>query len=225
MFPAAHTCSPQLCAAVKSSVEYARLPREFFDRECRELARAMLGTLLLRVCGSSWQAVRIVETEAYPGGGDRASHSYANRRTTRNAAMYMQPGTAYVYYVYGNQQCMNVSSWGEGAAVLIRAAEPVHGVDVMEQRRCERGTRISVRTRGLCNGPSKLCQALAITKKDFDREDTVTSNDLFFATDGYGIEAEDIVVKGRVGVEGYGKYWASLPMRFYVRGSAHVSAK
>lgn len=225
MLPVAHACSPQLCTAAEDRGEYARLQREFFDRECTELARALLGTLLVRVCESGWQAARIVETEAYPGGSDRASHSYANRRTARNAATYMQPGTAYVYCVYGNQQCMNVSSRGEGAAVLIRAAEPVRGVDVMALRRSERSARTPVSARGLCNGPSKLCQALAITKKDFDKEDTVASNALFFATDGYSIEAEDVVVRGRVGVEGYGKYWASLPMRFYVRGSTHVSVK
>lgn len=225
MLPVAHVCSPQLCENTKNRGDYVRLTREFFDRECRELARALLGTLLVRVCESSWQAVRIVETEAYPGGSDRASHSYANRRTARNAAMFMQPGTAYVYYVYGNQQCMNVSSQKEGAAVLIRAAEPVHGADVMAQRRCERGARTSISARELCNGPSKLCQALAIKKKDFDREDTLTSNHLFFATDGYCIKAEDIVVSGRVGVERYGKYWASLPMRFYLRGNTHVSVK
>ncbi|KAL0265737.1 UNVERIFIED_CONTAM: hypothetical protein PYX00_011452 [Menopon gallinae] len=181
--------------------------------------------MLVRASGSSVQTVRIVETEAYPGGDDRASHSYASRRTARNAAMYMQPGTAYVYCVYGGQQCMNVSSRGEGAAVLVRAAEPVHGVDVMVQRRCSGGARASIATRGVCNGPSKLCQALAITKEAFDRVDTVTSSELFFATDGHTVDAADVVVRGRVGVGGYGEYWGSLPMRFYVRGSAHVSVR
>lgn len=225
MCPVAHLRIMQLCETSEGTWTCSRLPRRFFDRQCKEVARALLGTLLVRMSGCGLQAARVVETEAYLGGDDRASHSYANRCTARNAAMYMQPGTAYVYCVYGGQQCMNVSSRGEGSAVLVRAAEPVHGVGVMVQRRCESGARASIATRGMCNGPSKLCQALAITKKDFDKVDTVTSSDLFFASDGHAVDTADIVVKGRVGVGGYGEYWASLPMRFYVRGSVHVSVK
>ena len=213
----------QQCPASDNAETHERLPREFFSRECEELARALLGMLLVRTCGRDIQAARIVETEAYPGGRDRASHSYAQRRTARNAAMYMQPGTAYVYCVYGTQQCMNVSSLGEGSAVLVRAAEPVCGLDVMVQRRCCGGAQTPIAVRGLCSGPSKLCQALAITRKDFDKVDTVASSSLFFATDGCVVEAEDVVARGRVGIGGYGEPWASLPMRFYVRGSAHVS--
>ena len=105
---------------------------------------------------------RIVETEAYLGGDDKASHSYNGRRTDRNEAMYMKPGTCYVYSIYGVHCCVNISSLGEGAAVLVRALEPTAGEGLMKKRR--KSAKKS-RDQALCNGPSKLCQALDITRR------------------------------------------------------------
>ncbi|KAI3359167.1 hypothetical protein L3Q82_002702 [Scortum barcoo] len=115
---------------------------------------------------------RIVETEAYLGGEDKASHSAGGKHTKRNTAMFMKPGTIYVYPIYGIYLCMNVSSEGEGAAVLLRSLEPLQGQPVMRQLRTARrkeGAR-ELKDKELCNGPSKLCQALDIPRC-FDRRD------------------------------------------------------
>ncbi|XP_069485209.1 DNA-3-methyladenine glycosylase [Ambystoma mexicanum] len=117
----------------------SRLGPEFFDRPCVTLAQALLGQVLVRKlpCGTELRG-RIVETEAYLGGEDAASHSAGGRRTDRNVAMFMSPGTLYVYQIYGVYYCLNISSQGEGAAVLLRALEPLHGQDTMTQSRYEK---------------------------------------------------------------------------------------
>uniref|UniRef100_UPI001ED82452 DNA-3-methyladenine glycosylase n=1 Tax=Scatophagus argus TaxID=75038 RepID=UPI001ED82452 len=138
-----------------------RLGEDFFNRSCLSLAKALLGKVLIRRCADGTELRgRIVETEAYPGGEDKASHSAGGKRTERNTAMFMKPGTIYVYPIYGIYLCMNVSSEGEGAAVLLRSLEPLHGQPVMRQLRAARrkeGSR-QLKDKELCNGPSKLCQ-------------------------------------------------------------------
>lgn len=209
----------------KSPVVYAKLDRSFFNQSSEDLAQSLLGTLIIRKDSKGPdQVVRIVETEAYPGGEDRASHSYANRRTPRNSAMYMDPGTAYVYIIYGRLFCFNISSKGEGAAVLIRSAEPLSGLEVMLERRGRGNKKIPVGTRSLCNGPGKLCQALNITKDSFNKVDITSSEDLFLARN-FVPTPKSIVCTTRVGVEGYGEPWASLPMRFYIHSNPYVSIK
>ena len=153
---------------------------------------------------------RIVETEAYLGGGDKASHSYNGRRTERNEAMYMKPGTCYVYSIYGMYCCVNISSQGEGAAVLIRALEPLEGVGDMYTRR-----KSAKRDKDLCNGPSKLCQAMDISKS-CDRVDMAMSEEVWLETDDYCVG--EIVVRSRVGVA-YAEEWAESPLRYYIEGN------
>ena len=114
-----------------------------------------------------------METEAYLGGDDKASHSYNGRRTDRNEAMYMKPGTCYVYSIYGVHCCVNISSLGEGAAVLVRALEPTAGEELMKKRR-----KSAKKSRDLCSGPSKLCQALDIIRSRHDKIDLYTSEEL-----------------------------------------------
>lgn len=104
----------------------------------------------------------IVETEAYLDPHNKAAHFFGGRRTLRNEAMYMGMGTCYVYAVYGMHHCFNISSSEEGAAVLIRAVEPLEGADLMLRHREAKGLKIT-RMRGIANGPSKLCEAMAIT--------------------------------------------------------------
>uniref|UniRef100_A0A8D0HIG3 DNA-3-methyladenine glycosylase n=1 Tax=Sphenodon punctatus TaxID=8508 RepID=A0A8D0HIG3_SPHPU len=147
---------------------------------------------------------RIVETEAYLGGEDKASHSSGGRQTPRNAAMFMKPGTLYVYQIYGIHFCMNVSSQGEGAAVLLRSLEPLQGLDTMRQLRStqRKGTAKPLKDWELCNGPSKLCHALDINKT-FDQRDLVL-----------------LVCTARIGIRGE---WAHKPLRFYIRGNKCVS--
>ena len=163
---------------------------------------------------------RIVETEAYLGGDDKASHSYNGRRTDRNEAMYMKPGTCYVYSIYGVHCCANISSLGEGAAVLVRALEPTAGEELMKKRR-----KSAKKSRDLCNGPSKLCQALDITRSRHDKIDLCTSEELWVESGGELIADGDIVCGARIGIASAGEEWAGKLLRVYIRDNDCVSRK
>ena len=161
-----------------------------------------------------------METEAYLGGEDRAAHSHGGKRTERNEAMYMPPGTAYVYSIYGMHSCFNISSRGAGAAVLIRALRPLGGLESMRERR----KRVK-KDRDLCNGPAKLCQAMTINKT-CNKLDLCSSKSLWVEFPG---EVEDIegsvVASGRIGVDYAGEEWSSKLLRFYFRDCQFVSKK
>lgn len=162
---------------------------------------------------------RIVETEAYLGGEDKAAHSFNGRRTERNGAMYMSPGTCYVYLVYGVHCCANISSKGDGAAVLLRALEPVAGQEIM------RGRRNKVKkTRDLCSGPAKLCQAMGISLAQ-NKVDLCVSSHLWLERDDYSVSSDHIEAGPRVGVAYAGERWASASLRFYIMGNQCVSKK
>ncbi len=135
------------------------LPPEFYARDTVRVARSLLGCVLETRIRGKHTAGRIVEVEAYVGPHDPAAHGYGNRRSARNAPMFGPPGTAYVYFIYGMHWCFNAVTEREGypAAVLVRALEPVAGLDVMHRRRNTDDIR------NLCSGPGKLAQALAIT--------------------------------------------------------------
>ncbi len=158
-----------------------------------------------------------METEAYLGGDDKASHSYNGKRTERNEAMYMSPGTCYVYSIYGMYCCVNVSSRGDGAAVLIRALEPIEGLEDMYKKR-----KSAKKDKELCNGPSKLCQAMNINKS-CNKIDTILSDKVWFERE-VGYVLDEIVVKSRIGVD-YAEEWAQTPLRFYIKDNKCVSKK
>jgi len=203
----------------------SRLGREFFTAPCSALAQALVGCTLCRQSGDTTLRVRIVETEAYPGNseqGDPASHSFV-RRTERNAAMFMQPGTVYVYNIYGMYQCFNISSGGEGAAVLVRAGEPLQGSKTMLAARQARRKPVAkpLRDTELCSGPSKLCQALGITRK-LDQADLVESEEVWLEA---GEPPALLVTTTRVGISGAGPQAAARPLRWYELGNLHVSVK
>ena len=141
-----------------------KLPRAFFQRDARIVARQLLGHRLVTVIDGVRTSGRIIETEAYVGQVDAASHCYRGK-TPRNQAMFLDGGHAYVYFIYGVHHCFNVVT-GEaevGQGVLVRGVEPVEGIEVMRQRRNQRaGTSASVANANLANGPGKLTIALGI---------------------------------------------------------------
>ena len=139
----------------------ARLTRAFYDRDPRELAPALLNKVLVSTESGTRVAARIVEVEAYCGSADPASHAYRGR-TDRNATMFGRPGRLYVYFVYGMHWCANVvadAPAGDAGAVLLRAAVPIAGLDVMRARRVA-----ARRDRDLCAGPARLASAFGIDR-------------------------------------------------------------
>ena len=190
------------------------LASAFYARPADLVAPALLGCLLVR----RWRGVelvsRIVETEAYLPGADAASH--ANRgRTPRNAPMFGVAGRAYVYFIYGMYDMFNVvcDAAGVPAAVLVRACEPVQGIDRMMRWR---GVR---RVHDIANGPGKLCRAMRITRS-LNRHD-LRQAPLWIAPGE--LPAHEVVERsGRIGVA-YAGADARLPLRFFIRDHRHVS--
>ncbi|XP_065900090.1 uncharacterized protein [Dysidea avara] len=201
----------------RSKLTPKKLDRKFFDQPCKDLAIALLGTVLVREHSGSLIKGKIVETEAYLGGVDKAAHSYEGKKTSRNEAMFMCPGTCYVYSIYGVHNCVNISSRGEGAAVLIRALEPVNGVELM---RTLRG-KVAGKDHELCKGPGNLCKALNITK-EFNKVDLTSSDEIWLEQDQPTCTVE-ILSSSRIGVDYAGPEWSSKLLRFFVKDSWAVS--
>lgn len=188
------------------------------------LARALLGCTLVRVADNGIRlAGRIVETEAYCGPADQASHARNGHRSPRNESMYAPSGRAYVYFTYGMHHCMNVVCGGAGEplAVLIRALEPVEGLErMMRNRTGSKPRKTPLRERDLCSGPGRLCQALGIGR-ELDGLDLITDNRMWIEPRRH--EPPEPVNTPRVGVDRAGE-WARAPLRWYLPGCAHVSA-
>lgn len=195
------------------------LPRSFFATDAGTLSRKLLGQRLVRVLPSGQRlAGLIVETEAYLGEPDRASHAFGLRRTARNEAMYGQPGTAYVYFTYGMHFCFNVVCGRRGTplAVLIRALQPVEGEATMSI------TRETSRSTALCSGPAKLCQTLQINR-ELNGIDLVSDARLFIERARRGrLDDSALVNSPRIGIE-YAADWARKPLRWHIKGNPHVS--
>ena len=187
------------------------LERTFYERLTIDVARDLLGQVLVSETPEGRTAGRIVETEAYLGADDPASHA-ARLRTGRVAAMWGEPGIAYVYRSYGIHAMLNVVTepCGVTGAVLIRALEPLTGIDLMRIRRGLDEERL------LCSGPGKLCQALAISL-DLHGIDLVVSDRLWIAP---GESPSNVSTSGRVGISRGQEH----PWRFWITDSPHVSA-
>lgn len=191
-------------ATDNASRHFRRLPPAFFDRDTTQVARELLGIWVVRHIDGDCRVGRIVETEAYLGPHDRASHS-SKGCTPRNRSMFGPPGRAYVYRIYGIHDCLNVVTEpdGHGAAVLVRALEPVHG--------------IATNTRG----PGLLCRALSIDRS-LDGAD-LRGDSLFLAEPDESTPFT-IVRRPRIGVD-YAGAWARRLLRFLIRNNAWVSRR
>jgi DNA-3-methyladenine glycosylase len=189
-----------------------RLGRRFYGRDPREVAPELLGKVLVR----GRMTARIVEVEAYCGAVDPGSHAYRGQ-TRRNATMFGRPGLLYVYFTYGMHWCANAvcGREGEGVAVLLRAAEPLQGVEQMRERR-----PAARRDRDLLAGPARLCQAFAIDGQD-DGADLVTADHgIAIVDDGTPPPAVPAVSK-RIGLSA----GADLPWRWCTADSRHLSKR
>jgi len=194
------------------------LQRDFYDRDPRPVSRELLGKVLVRRERRRLLAARIVEVEAYLGENDPAAHSFAGR-TLRNAVLFGPPGYAYVYFIYGNHYCLNVSCLPDGVAggILFRAVEPLAGI---EQMALSRNVSINLARdlRKLTSGPGRLAEAFGITReRDNGKDLTSALSDLFIADDGYRVRR--VVTTPRIGITKA----AGFPLRYLIAGNEFVS--
>ena len=196
------------------------LNAEFFNRDPRRVARALLGKLLVRKTPRGILAGRIIETEAYLGKGDAAAHAAAGK-TARNAVLFGPPGHAYVYFVYGNHYCLNVSCLADGVpgGVLFRALEPVSGIAQMaEARGLEVAKEIDLKT--ISSGPGRLAEAMEITRARDNGKSLVSQrSDLRIVDDGYRVRR--VTVTPRIGIVKS----AEQPLRYFIAGNPFVSGR
>jgi len=192
------------------------LPRPFFSRDPRRVARDLLGKVLVRAAPPL--TARIVEVEAYLGANDPAAHSAAGK-TARNAVMFGPPGYAYIYFIYGNHYCLNVSCEPDGkpGGVLFRAAEPLSGIEAMSRAR-------EIEIRGpkdlpkLTSGPGRLAEAFGITRiRDNGCDLTSPARSLWLGDDGY--RPRGIRIGPRIGITKA----ADKPLRYFLGGNPFVS--
>ncbi|MCB0649059.1 MAG: DNA-3-methyladenine glycosylase [Saprospiraceae bacterium] len=193
------------------------LEQSFYRRSAMELAPALLGQLLVVGQGDGRVVARIVETEAYCGLDDKGNHAYNGRRSPKNESMYLGPGHAYVYKCYGVHDMFNVVSGveGHGEAVLIRAVEPVEGIDLMMASRS-----IHSRDYRLTGGPGKVCAAMGIRKEHDKLELFDFQSPVRILTGGF---EEEVYTGPRVGMSKYVGECANWSRRFYLKGNKYVS--
>ena len=187
------------------------LPVSFYDRDALDVARDLLGMHLVRVEDGQRVSGIITETEAYRGREDLGCHAHAGI-TKRNAVMFGPPGRAYVYFTYGMHWCLNFVTGSDGfpAAVLIRAVEPVEGLDLIAVRRAGRKREI------WCDGPAKLTQAFGITGAQ-NGVDVCSLESGLFVEEGESAREETILATPRIGLNNVPEPWRSMPWRFTTR--------
>jgi len=206
--------------AIRGSRADRPLPRSFFLQPTLRVARALLGKILVHDTPDGRASGRIVEVEAYRGPADRAAHSRGGHRSPRNEAMWGLGGHAYVYFVYGMHFCMNVVTQppGRPEAVLIRALEPLDGIELMRRRR---GVGDDAPAWRLCRGPGALCRALGITRAQNAADLTQGA---FVILDAPPVPAAQVIRTPRIGVDYAGTH-ATRPWRLALRGTAAVSGR
>ncbi|MBI5856353.1 MAG: DNA-3-methyladenine glycosylase [Sphingobacteriales bacterium] len=197
-----------------------KLSLEFYQRkDVLTIAKDLLGKILVTNWKSTFTSGRIVEVEAYNGTIDKASHAFGGRRTKRNEVMYAEGGSAYVYLCYGIHHLFNVVTNNKDIphAILIRALEPVRGVEVMLKRTGKKKTDYS-----LTRGPGNVSKALGILTKHSGI--SLPGKELYIADDGLVYSDKEIASSPRIGVDYAGRH-AKLKYRFYVKGNPFVSGK
>jgi len=209
---------------MKSLGRVSLLKTEFFNRDPRRVAQALLGKLLVRKTPRGILAGRIIETEAYLGKGDAAAHAAAGR-TARNSVLFGPPGRAYVYFIYGNHYCLNVSCLPDGVpgCVLFRAMEPVAGIEQMAEARGievakEADLGKSFFLKKISSGPGRMAEALGITRERDNGKSLVSArSNLRFADDGYRVRR--VMVTPRIGIVKS----SEQPLRYFIGGNPFVS--
>jgi DNA-3-methyladenine glycosylase len=196
-----------------------KLTREFYTRgDTLQIARELIGKILVvPTAGGERVSGIIVETEAYLGIEDKAAHSYGNRRTKRTETMFAVGGTVYIFFIYGMYYQFNVVVGEEGTphACLIRAVEPMEGIEIMRERRGQ------MKDANLTSGPGKLCIAFGIDKT-FNNEDLLGNR--VWLEDGAKITADEIACGKRIGID-YAEEYAEKPWRFWLKNNLFVSRK
>ncbi len=199
---------------------WKKLPAQFYERnDVVQVAKDLIGKILVTQFDGRLTAGRIVETEAYNGEVDMASHARLGRRTNRTEIMYAKGGVAYVYLCYGIHQLFNVVTNVQDVphAVLIRALEPMQGIDFMLLRTFKNRVGFD-----LTRGPGNLSKALGIHTKHTGT--SLLGDDIYIAADGCAYGEKEILATARIGVD-YAGEDALLPYRFMVRGNLYVSGK
>lgn len=197
-----------------------KLPQSYYEtNDVVAIARNLIGKYLCTRIDGLLTGGYIVETEAYNGVADKASHAYGNRQTPRTSTMFMQGGIAYVYLCYGIHEMLNVvtSVKGQPQAVLIRAIQPTVGLDVMLARR-----NMAIIKPNITRGPGSVAKALGISRKI--NAISLQSNTLWIADEGLKFLDDAIIAAPRIGVD-YAGDDAFLPYRFYVKGNVYVSGR
>jgi DNA-3-methyladenine glycosylase len=197
-----------------------KLSLDFYERkDVVAIAKDLIGKILVTNIDEQLTSGRIIETEAYVAHVDKASHAFGGKRTSRNEHMYATAGTAYVYICYGMHQMFNIVTNEKDVpdAVLIRAIEPLEGINIMLQRTGKNKLDFT-----LTRGPGNVGKALGIFKKHSGLH--LLENDIYLADDGFKLKPKDIGISGRIGVASAGAD-ALLPYRFYIKGNKYVSGK
>ncbi len=205
-------------------LELVKLNGSFYRENAVDLSKQLLGKYLVHIVKNEKLIGRIAEVEAYMGYDDKAAHSYKGRRTARTEVMYGEEGHAYVYFIYGMHYCLNVVAAEKeiAQAVLIRAAEPVKGLEHMANYRYGKAVEELKKSqvKNLTNGPGKLCKAFNITK-ELNGED-LTGDRLFICENQAQEDSFEIVKAKRIGID-YAEEARDFPWRFYIKDNPYVS--
>ena len=192
------------------------LTRNFYLRDANIVARELLGKLLVHKTEEGTTSGIIVEVESYIGPEDKGSHAYLNKRTVRTEIQFGLGGYTYIYTIYGLHSCFNVVANKEmkPEVVLVRALEPVDGIELMKIRRRTESQKL------LCNGPGKLCEAMGITKKQYGYD---LCSSVLFIEPYLNIEKNQIMVSPRINID-YDEECKEYMWRYFIKNNAYVSA-